>query len=104
MNTLTPKEALNKAFLKVKPTVEEINNFKAALKLLRFRISVNESEEYNKNIVRDFFKEIAFSNYNVNTSERIDLSIAELGRNLVIFEVKKERKHTSFPLPLERGS
>ena len=48
--------ALNKAFLKLKPSRSEINEFKANFKRLFTLINDNESEEYNKNLISDFLK------------------------------------------------
>ena len=48
--------SLNKAFLKLKPSRSEINNFKTNLKRLFTLIDDKESEEYNKNLISDFLK------------------------------------------------
>ena len=43
--------SLNKAFLKLKPSRSEINNFKTNLKRLFTLIYDKESEEYNKTLM-----------------------------------------------------
>jgi len=58
-NILNPRKALNKAFLKVKPNRSEIEAFKINLIQLVDGINEVESEEFHKNLVRDFLKEIA---------------------------------------------
>ena len=39
------------------------------------RANLKESEEYHKGLLKDFLKDTAFSNYYINTKERIDLVI-----------------------------
>jgi len=48
LNILTPRKALNKAFLKVKPNREDIEKFKANLAHLLSQINETESEELRK--------------------------------------------------------
>ena len=68
--------ALNKAFLKLKPSRSEINEFKANFKRLFILINDNESEEYNKNLISDFLKDTYYKQtYFMNTKERKDLVI-----------------------------
>lgn len=49
--------SLNKAFLKVKPSRQEINQFKQNLQELYTQINTNlsETEEYHKNNLANFF-------------------------------------------------
>jgi adenine-specific DNA-methyltransferase len=54
---LKPKQALNKAFLKVKPNRTEIEAFKNNLITLLDRTNDTESEEFHKNLVIRFFEE-----------------------------------------------
>ena len=54
LKELTPKKALNKAFLKVKPNRAEIEHFKQNLVQLLDRTNDAESEEFHKNLVIDF--------------------------------------------------
>ncbi|KKP51428.1 MAG: hypothetical protein UR43_C0021G0001 [candidate division TM6 bacterium GW2011_GWF2_33_332] len=51
-----PRKALNKAFLKVKPTRTQIECFKTNLSQLLDRLNDTESEEFHKNLVSDFLK------------------------------------------------
>ncbi|MDD2387645.1 MAG: hypothetical protein PHP52_12785, partial [Bacteroidales bacterium] len=68
---LKPREALNKAFLKVKPNRTEIEKFKAELINLLDRINDAESEEFHKNLVIDFLKKTYYDpNFFVNTKGR----------------------------------
>ena len=57
LKEMKPKEALNKAFLKVKPNRTEIEGFKANLISLLDRTNDTESEEFHKNLVSDFLKD-----------------------------------------------
>jgi len=50
-NKLKPRKALNKAFLKVKPSRTAIEAFKANLIQLLDRTNNTESEEFHKNLV-----------------------------------------------------
>ena len=94
LNILTPKKALNKAFLKVKPTRTDIDKFKTQLIRLLDRINEAESEEFHKNLVSDFLKKIYYDpNHFINTKERNDLVIHN-GKDAkssvgVIIEAKK---------------
>lgn len=76
ITALTPRASLNKAFLKVKPTRLEIEQFKTNLALLLERINDNESEEFQKNLVIDFLKETYYKqSHFINTKGRSDLVI-----------------------------
>ena len=76
ISALTPKKALNKAFLKVKPNRTEIENFKKHLIQLLDRTNDSESEEFHKNLVIDFLKKIYYEpNHFINTKGRNDLVI-----------------------------
>ncbi|NEN24737.1 DUF559 domain-containing protein [Cryomorpha ignava] len=73
---LKPRKALNKAFLKVKPNRQEIEQFKANLIQLLDRTNAIESEEFHKNLVIDFLKKTYYDpNHFVNTKGRNDLVI-----------------------------
>ncbi|MBW4694613.1 MAG: hypothetical protein KME27_22925 [Lyngbya sp. HA4199-MV5] len=75
-NTLQPRKALNKAFLKVKPNRESIEKFKTNLIQLLDQINESESEEFHKNLVSDFLKKTYYSpNHFINTKGRNDLVI-----------------------------
>jgi len=94
LKELKPKKALNKAFLKVKPTRTEIEGFKTNLITLLDRTNDTESEEFHKNLVSDFLKETYYKqNHFINTKGRNDLVIHN-GQNAnstvgVILEAKK---------------
>jgi len=73
---LKPKQALNKAFLKVKPNRDEIEDFKSNLTKLIDHSNEIESEEFHKNLVIDFLKKTYYDpNHYINTKGRNDLVI-----------------------------
>ncbi len=73
LKELKPRIALNKAFIKVKPTRTEIETFKINLIQLLDRIDDKESEEFHKNLVADFLKKTYYEpNYFINTKGRND--------------------------------
>lgn len=76
INKLKPRKALNKAFLKVKPNREQIEDFKSNLIQLLDRTNDIESEEFHKNLVIDFLKKTYYDpNHFINTKGRNDLVI-----------------------------
>ena len=95
----SPKKALNKAFLKIKPNRTEIEGFKTNLIQLLDRTNDTESEEFHKNLVIDFLKKTYYDpNYFINTKGRNDLVIHN-GNNAsctvgVIIEAKKPTNKT----------
>ncbi|MBZ0243529.1 MAG: class I SAM-dependent DNA methyltransferase, partial [Bacteroidales bacterium] len=94
INSLKPKKALNKAFLKVKPNRTEIERFKTNLIQLLDRTNDTESEEFHKNLIIDFLKKTYYEpNHFVNTKGRNDLVIhnGDKAKSAVgvILEVKK---------------
>lgn len=73
---LSPRKALNKAFLKVKPNRVEIEVFKSNLITLLDRTNDTESEEFQKNLVSDFLKDTYYKqSHFINTKGRNDLVI-----------------------------
>jgi len=94
LKKLNPKQALNKAFLKVKPNRDEIEKFKSQLTGLLDQIDESESEEFHKNLVSDFLKKTYYEpNHFINIKGRNDLVIHN-GKNSktsvgIIIEVKK---------------
>jgi hypothetical protein len=73
---LKPKQALNKAFLKVKPNRNEIEGFKSNLIQLLDHSNEIESEEFHKNLIIDFLKKTYYDpNHYINTKGRNDLVI-----------------------------
>lgn len=91
---ITPHKALNKAFLKVKPSRNEINTFKDNFKSLMGGINENETEEFHKNLVTKFLRKTYYGDkYSINTKGRNDLVI-HTGKDAhspvgVIIEAKK---------------
>ena len=87
-------EALNKAFLKVKPTGVQIENFKTNIIQLLDRTNDSASEEFHKNLVIDFLKKTYYDTAHfINTKDKSDLVIHN-GNNPssnvgVIIETKK---------------
>lgn len=98
-NILKPRKALNKAFLKAKPNRVDIEHFKTNLIQLLERTNDTESEEFHKNLVRDFLKKTYYDpNHFINTKGRNDLVIhngdkanSSVG---VILEAKKPTNRT----------
>lgn len=73
---LSPRQSLNKSFLKLKPNRKEIENFKSRFITLLEGINEKESEEFQKNLISDFLKNIGFApDYYINTKGRNDLVI-----------------------------
>ena len=104
LNKLQPREALNKAYLKVKPNVETIREFKDNLSKLISLINESKSEEFHKNLIIEFFKKTFYGDkYFINTKENSDLVIHN-GKDSestagVIFETKKPTKTNSAEMP-----
>jgi adenine-specific DNA-methyltransferase len=94
LTLLSPRKALNKAFLKVKPNRSDIESFKRNLIKLLDQINESESEEFHKNIISDFLKDTYYKdNHFINTKGRNDLVIHN-GKDAkssvgVIIEAKK---------------
>ncbi|HZV69898.1 MAG TPA: Eco57I restriction-modification methylase domain-containing protein [Saprospiraceae bacterium] len=95
MNTLIlkPRQALNKAYLKVRPIRSEIDRFKTNLIHLLDHINATESEEHHKNLVADFLKRTWYDQQHfINTKGRNDLVIHNGNKDStvgVIIEAKK---------------
>ncbi len=96
ITTITPKIALNKAFLKERVNRTDIETFKTHFIQLfdRLKASEKESEEFYKNIVSDFLKNTFYTpQYEINTKGREELVI-HTGKTTkdsvgVIFETKR---------------
>jgi hypothetical protein len=70
------KQALNPAFLKQKPERKEIELFKREFIALLDRINLKESEEYHKNLIKDFLNSVYYKDkHYINTKGRNDLVI-----------------------------
>ncbi|PKR77562.1 restriction endonuclease [Halalkalibacillus sediminis] len=75
-NIYTPRQSLNKAFLKEKPGRDEFDSFKRNFRTLLESVSVGETEEYHKNLITQFLKDTYYKNqYFINTKGRSDLVI-----------------------------
>ena len=95
------KQSLNTAFRKQRPTRAEIENLKSHLVTMLDRANTKESEEYHKGLLKDFLTKTAYSDYFINTKERIDLVI-HIDKNQtsnvgVIIEVKNPGNKTEMP-------
>ena len=87
---LTPKQSLNKAYLKEKVTRTEIESFKANLVEFLNNVNEKETEEYFKNLVTKFLYDTYYGGKNqINTKGRIDLAIYENSKPVVIIEAKR---------------
>ena len=102
LKPLKPRKALNKAFLKVKPTRAEIDHFKANLIRLLNRTVDTESEEFHKNLVSMFLRDTWYKpNHFINTKGRTDLVI-HIGPDAkshvgVIIEAKRPNNKAEMP-------
>ena len=91
-------KVLTKAYSKEKPIEEEFRKFETALQNLPTALNQKETEEFNKNVVSEFFKN-GFG-YSSNTKGRIDLAIYKNGIPEVIIEYKN-LKNSSEMVTLE---
>jgi len=75
-NVKSPKQALNPAFLKQKPERKEIELFKKEFIVMLDRINLKESEEFHKNLIKDFLNAVYYKDkHYINTRGRADLVI-----------------------------
>lgn len=103
--SLTPRKAINKAYLKVKPSRTDIERFKSGLIQLIDRTNDVESEEFHKNLVIDFLKKVYYDpRHYINTKGRNDLVIhtgdkakSPVG---VIIETKKPTNKSEMVRPI----
>lgn len=99
---LGPRKALNKAYLKQKPERAAIETFKAALISMLDHARPGESEEYHKNLISAFLKEIGFAPAHfINTKGRNDL-VVHAGKDAespvaVIIEAKRPSNASEMP-------
>ncbi len=101
-NIQTPRKALNKAYLKVKPCREQVELFKRELKNLIHSLRPDESEEFNKNHISAFLRETHYkSDYFINTKSRNDLVIHNGNRDKdsvgVLIETKRPGNKAEMP-------
>src|SRR6056297_483292 len=102
MNILTPRKALNKAYLKQKVNRDELEAFKKNLLQMLQDKNENESEEYHKNLLNNFLNDIWYKGKHfINTVERTDLVIhsdkTSESKPAVLFETKKPGNKTEMP-------
>lgn len=96
---LTPKKAINKAFLKVPVNRQQIEAFKKHFTTLLEQSNEQESEEFHKNLIADFLKHTYYHpTHFINTKGRNDLVIHH-GKNAkskvgVLIETKKPTNTT----------
>lgn len=98
----TPRQTLNKAYLKVKPNRSDVERFKTQLTALLDSSNDAESEEFHKNLVSDFLKRTWYEGKHfINTKGRNDLVIhngAAAGSTVgVIIETKKPTNKAEMP-------
>ncbi|MEJ2499424.1 MAG: Eco57I restriction-modification methylase domain-containing protein [Sulfurovaceae bacterium] len=86
LNIQTPSEFINPLLAKRAVVDSNLENFKDYLANLR-KVNQNESEEHQKNAVRDFLKN-SFG-YDINTKGNIDWAISKNGNVEVIIEAKR---------------
>lgn len=100
-NTLRPRQALNKAYLRQKTARNDMERFKAALCTLLDSINLHETEEHAKNHLRDFLKAAFYSGYGINTKGRTDLVIhtgpTTKSSAGVLLEVKRPGNRADMP-------
>ncbi|MEO6685652.1 MAG: type II restriction endonuclease, partial [Dyadobacter sp.] len=98
----TPKQALNKAFLKQRPLRKDIDLFKENLIRLLGKVDEIEREENQKNHIRDFLRDTFYKENNeINTKDTKDLVI-HLGKTNkekvgVIIEAKRPSNKGEMP-------
>lgn len=90
-NILNTTQAIPKVFLRQPSNEADVQAFRTALLELLSRIQPDESEEFNKNLVDEFFSRSLYRDrtYMVNTYQRTDLAIFKDERPMVLFEFKR---------------
>lgn len=95
-------QALNKAYLKLPPTRQQIELFKTNLSYLLKHINDSEGEEFHKNEISEFLKKTYYSpNHYINTKARYDMVIHNGKDNSssvgVIVEAKSPGNRSEMP-------
>lgn len=73
---ISPKKAVNSAYLKLPISYEKMDVFKACIKSMAAQGKAGETEEYHKGLINKFLSNALYNpDYAVNTKERIDLAI-----------------------------
>lgn len=88
---LKPRQSILKAYLREPISETELASFRTAMQTMLGRIDSSQHEEFNKNLVIDFFNQSLYkgNKYMVNTRDRADLAIySESGQPAVLFEFK----------------
>lgn len=88
---LKPRQSILKAYLREPISETELTSFRTAMQTMLGRIDSSQHEEFNKNLVIDFFNQSLYkgNKYMVNTRNRADLAIySESGQPAVLFEFK----------------
>lgn len=95
-NQRTIKQSLIPSALKLKIMRSDLNHFKTHLKHFLSNINLNESEEFHKILLIDFFKHTFYQDkYQINTSDRADLVIKSTKENTSSIKVIVETKSPS---------
>ena len=102
MDILTPRKALNKAYLKQKINRKEMERFKTNLRKMLSDMNPDESEEYHKNLLNSFLSDTWYKgHYFINTRERTDLVIHTNKKSesepAVLIETKKPGNRNEMP-------
>lgn len=73
---ISPKKAVNSAYLKLPISYEKMDVFKACIKSMADLGKAGETEEYHKGLINKFLSNALYNpDYAVNTKDRIDLAI-----------------------------
>ena len=72
---ITPKKSVNSAFLKLPVSVENMEQFQAALTNLYSKRNTAQDEEYHKGEIWNFLRKIFEPDYSVQVNRPIDLAI-----------------------------
>ncbi|MBR3669264.1 MAG: hypothetical protein IKN70_04565, partial [Fibrobacter sp.] len=72
---ISPKKAVNSAFLKLPVPVEKMEDFKLSLKNLYSKRNVAQDEEYHKGEIWSFLRKIFEPDYSVQVNRPIDLCV-----------------------------
>ena len=90
-NILNTTQAIPKVFLRQPSNEADVQVFRTALQEMLSRIQPEESEEFNKNLVDEFFSRSLYRDrtYMVNTYQRTDLAIFKDERPMVLFDFKR---------------
>mgnify|MGYP003290409780 CR=1 FL=1 len=73
---ISPKKAVNSAYLKLPVSYEKMDVFKACIKSMAAQGKAGETEEYHKGLINKFLSNALYNpDYAVNTKDRIDLAI-----------------------------